>query len=1704
MKLKTLEPIRWANVKHLTTFAIAVTLSSCGLFQPPPPPDAKPDADAITDPIVLQAQTVSSPGGINVVSSDPAANAYNVFPGASFTINFNIPMNQPSVERAVSLFPSQYGATNPATFGKLNLTSMCNGRWRVQNPNTVSVSFQWDVYKKPEQGVGVVAANSEAFFQTSQGEKTVRLFVGNSQQNTKASTPKRCTDQLFTFDWAKDSKSVIITPASLLLSERYTLVISTGARGRGESEKERDDEDDKENAKRLSQPFTLFFSTGLPTNVTVEPGRENAVQERRTVFENQKVSLFLGRDTLDQQRDARWLFVSHKADSFIRAIDPVQFGQNTIFRDAVATSDGRQAYLIVGTTFTDPSSDSVGIYRIDLRTGKTSRIFLPSQAGLLGVSNIALSPNQQSLAFFGEVDLSTPGENRPEEIHGPEVGVVPFSLSLQGLTATGSLTTKPVEYPIIKDDGVPCFEQDNRPSMCPRPTVSPPVRVQSIQSPTAIRAQLKPLRQFSGVRSFKAQTQQAQNLPRIRFPKNIDKDGQIADHRIDQYNRADNNADANVPDRSVFSSGPFGCFPTHVRVFTCNRRVSIINDRYAIDINRGGGNTDCGDPVYAAAAGQVMQALTTPGGYGNQVWIQHNGTAEGLSTLYAHLSRRTVEVGSRVARGTIIGYVGTTGNSPSCHLHFSVRSGNAEIASLGVEPATSTYPMEGMGPLNRGDGDCPITEMTERSYRFKPISECDTTNSGNSGPKLEGPSGTTLTAYAPNDTDPAGSAATKNAGSLTIKNTGKKILNYKITLAGQPSFGVVRLTGAIGTLDPAASKAIPIELECSSFGTDKVTVTVTSDGGTGTVDVPVNCYGPSLKGPPPPNPTFVLESGASDQKPFTAFNIGNIDLEYVAPLTVTSPSGAVSSVTVTSAGGIIPKGGATSFTVTATCSGINTGTNTHTITLIRKDKVSERINLPVIVTCKAPAAAAKLVAAPADLPLVADVGDAINGEFSFGNSGDADMSFARGITNATGTDIATIAYNGNPGTSVPAKGTARQGITATCLRGGQATAVITIDAQAAGKGTTIVTVTCRAPKLFGPADQFAMSGKTGEALTSANIAFSNRGDGRMRYKISLSGSITIADLVFSIPLGVEQTLPAGQGTALTVTGTCKDVFGTQAVAVTIEGLNGGGNGFATLFVTCKAPKFGTPNPPNLDFTLNVGETQANTFTVPNIGNLELAYNNPVVNGGGSKATVNVSNGRGVITQKVDTDPNTGFETFTVTTTCNQAGTDPMRTITIVRSDKPEQVTITVNVTCKGTPNPIPDKTSLTLEGKSGSSTNTDSVNVTNLAPLATGQYDYTVTFTSNDPSIATLEKTTVGSGVIAVNGSQVIGARANCLKVGQTGGTILISGLPNTASSGKNISVNVGITCTGPGLRVFSPVNAGDIDWGSTKDFLMGFVNNVAVQGQNDSGILEYEVINLPSWLQIISSNQRGSATIDQVINVGLRLTCKTPGPLEGDLTVRATNVPNLERIVHVYANCVNRLSVLAYFPAAGGVGDLNLNAGSKTEVRADVFNDPTGQGVTWTVSPVGSIVQEGGRTYYVAPKIPIDGQRVFVKATSVADPSKSGITSALLRKIVVGIDIVGGRAFVTDGGETNLNFILYYDGTQAGVTYEVTAGSATLVTGSGTPGPGPRLFQFRYVAPYYGVGCQQTKDIGVMTVTSVTDPTAFSTVPISVQGKCN
>lgn len=86
----------------------------------------------------------------------------------------------------------------------------------------------------------------------------------------------------------------------------------------------------------------------------------------------------------------------------------------------------------------------------------------------------------------------------------------------------------------------------------------------------------------------------------------------------------------------------------------------------------------CGTPIYAAADGTIVSA-GWGGGYGNQVVISH-GIQRGVSlaTTYNHMSQ-IVAYGGSIRRGQLVGYVGTTGLSTGCHLHFETRENGTPV-----------------------------------------------------------------------------------------------------------------------------------------------------------------------------------------------------------------------------------------------------------------------------------------------------------------------------------------------------------------------------------------------------------------------------------------------------------------------------------------------------------------------------------------------------------------------------------------------------------------------------------------------------------------------------------------------------------------------------------------------------------------------------------------------------------------------------------------------------------------------------------------------------------------------------------------------------------------------------------------------------------------------------------------------------------------
>lgn len=84
-----------------------------------------------------------------------------------------------------------------------------------------------------------------------------------------------------------------------------------------------------------------------------------------------------------------------------------------------------------------------------------------------------------------------------------------------------------------------------------------------------------------------------------------------------------------------------------------------------------------GTPVHSALAGEVWETnegVARNCQYGKWVLVKH---ANGLATLYAHLSEISTSKGAVVATGQTIGYSGSTGYSTGPHLHFTVYAADA-------------------------------------------------------------------------------------------------------------------------------------------------------------------------------------------------------------------------------------------------------------------------------------------------------------------------------------------------------------------------------------------------------------------------------------------------------------------------------------------------------------------------------------------------------------------------------------------------------------------------------------------------------------------------------------------------------------------------------------------------------------------------------------------------------------------------------------------------------------------------------------------------------------------------------------------------------------------------------------------------------------------------------------------------------------------
>ena len=86
-----------------------------------------------------------------------------------------------------------------------------------------------------------------------------------------------------------------------------------------------------------------------------------------------------------------------------------------------------------------------------------------------------------------------------------------------------------------------------------------------------------------------------------------------------------------------------------------------------------------GTPIVAPADGTIRSVHRSTG-FGLTLVIDHG---YGYRTLYGHCQRVKADVGTRVKRGDIIAYVGTTGKATGPHLHYEVHVAQRPVNPLG-------------------------------------------------------------------------------------------------------------------------------------------------------------------------------------------------------------------------------------------------------------------------------------------------------------------------------------------------------------------------------------------------------------------------------------------------------------------------------------------------------------------------------------------------------------------------------------------------------------------------------------------------------------------------------------------------------------------------------------------------------------------------------------------------------------------------------------------------------------------------------------------------------------------------------------------------------------------------------------------------------------------------------------------------------------
>ncbi len=335
---------------------------------------------------------------------------------------------------------------------------MCEGRWRVRNPNDEAIRFTWDIAGQEEKGAGIVPANSDVFFYTQGGSQTARLFVDGEQQQVKASNPSACgssTPVEGSFTW-QDDQTVSFAPNAALEPGTYALQITDAAKNNQEQTLEPFDSsftvaahDDPSSLPAPWQQETLGEGTGNATfdapnqafTLNVEGNQSNHFVYQSLEGNGSLVARVTDLETIDQNGKAGLMLrgsLAPDAPYALLALTPAGITFEVKGEDGTLT---REAGSLQGPVWLKLERKEDRVYAYESEDGLSWQLVATTALLLSNPTQLGMSLDAQSAQVrLSEVSLQTEEDTKDVEAkfsYDVPFGIAPLEVTFDASESVG-------------------------------------------------------------------------------------------------------------------------------------------------------------------------------------------------------------------------------------------------------------------------------------------------------------------------------------------------------------------------------------------------------------------------------------------------------------------------------------------------------------------------------------------------------------------------------------------------------------------------------------------------------------------------------------------------------------------------------------------------------------------------------------------------------------------------------------------------------------------------------------------------------------------------------------------------------------------------------------------------------------------------------------------------------------------------------------------------------------------------------------------------------------------------------------------------------------------------------------------------------------------------------------------------------------------